>query len=70
MGAHATRQRYWARSMFGFSHIERASPNSGHIALANAQSRHKIHHIITQVRYSAAISCVNGNLVMCDIIEC
>jgi NAD-dependent SIR2 family protein deacetylase len=47
MGAHATRQRYWARSMFGFRHILRAAPNHGHMALAHAQN--KIHYLITQV---------------------
>jgi len=46
MGAHATRQRYWARSMFGFRHLSQAQPNVSHLAIARARDR--IHHVITQ----------------------
>lgn len=31
--SHRNRQRYWARSMVGWSHFQRARPNAAHAAL-------------------------------------
>ncbi len=35
LGSHAARQRYWARSMYGFPSFAQAQPNAGHYALAS-----------------------------------
>lgn len=48
MGSHAARQRYWARSFVGWSRIAMASPNSGHQAIANAESLGLVSGLITQ----------------------
>ncbi|MFM6962665.1 MAG: NAD-dependent protein deacetylase [Micrococcales bacterium] len=46
MGSAAARQRYWARSFVGFSRIDQAKPNGGHIAIAKAANR--IEQLVTQ----------------------
>lgn len=48
MGQEEARARYWARSYVGWSVIGDAKPNQSHFALARAESRGKISHIITQ----------------------
>ena len=40
--------RYWARSYVGWHRINQAEPNAGHIALAEAEKRGSLAHIITQ----------------------
>ena len=42
------RQRYWARSMIGYARMTSAQPNPGHVALADAQRRGRVTHIVTQ----------------------
>ena len=46
MGSVQARQRYWARSYVGFSRIEMAKPNGGHLAIARAEAR--IEQLVTQ----------------------
>lgn len=45
---HATRQRYWARSLVGWERIAGASPNRAHLALAALESAGFVHGVITQ----------------------
>ncbi|MEO7051287.1 MAG: NAD-dependent protein deacetylase, partial [Rhodanobacter sp.] len=44
----ATRQRYWARSLIGWPHVERAQPNATHHALAQLERRGRIEQLVTQ----------------------
>jgi NAD-dependent SIR2 family protein deacetylase len=44
----AARQRYWARSHLGWRHVARASPNSGHRAVAALERAGLLAGIITQ----------------------
>ncbi|MDH3769302.1 MAG: NAD-dependent protein deacetylase, partial [Gammaproteobacteria bacterium] len=46
--SHATRQRYWARSMIGWQRVADARPNRAHVALARLEHAGKIRHLITQ----------------------
>ena len=46
MGSAEARARYWARSYVGFSRIEQAKPNGGHLAIARAEAR--IEQLVTQ----------------------
>jgi NAD-dependent SIR2 family protein deacetylase len=43
-----TRRFYWARSFRGWPRFERARPNAAHHALAEMESRGKVHQLITQ----------------------
>lgn len=43
-----TRQRYWARSLIGWSHIAAAHPNAAHFALAQLENAGYIDRLITQ----------------------
>ncbi|CAG8514708.1 1416_t:CDS:2 [Ambispora gerdemannii] len=45
---HHIRQRYWARSYFGWPRMQRVKPNSTHFAFAKLQSLGHIQEIITQ----------------------
>jgi len=45
---HAVRQRYWARSLLGWRHFSKATPNAAHRALARLESAGRLHHLITQ----------------------
>ena len=45
---HATRQRYWARSLVGWPSFARAEPNACHAALADWESAGRIAHLVTQ----------------------
>lgn len=42
------RQRYWARSMLGWQHFSRASPNDAHISLARLEALGHLHLTVTQ----------------------
>jgi NAD-dependent SIR2 family protein deacetylase len=42
------RRRYWARSYLGWRHIARATPNAGHLAVAEFSRRGLLAGIITQ----------------------
>ena len=44
----ATRQRYWARSMFGWPVVARAHPNAAHLALASLEAMKGLHLLVTQ----------------------
>jgi NAD-dependent SIR2 family protein deacetylase len=44
----AARQRYWARSHLGWHRMHRATPNTGHRALADLQHRGVVGSLITQ----------------------
>jgi len=46
--SHAARQRYWARSMLGFTRFAAATPNAGHLALAQLEQGGQLHGVITQ----------------------
>jgi NAD-dependent SIR2 family protein deacetylase len=48
VGHHATRQRYWARSLLGWRHFSQARPNAAHTALARLETAGHLHHLITQ----------------------
>jgi NAD-dependent SIR2 family protein deacetylase len=43
-----TRQRYWARSLIGWSRIAAAHPNSAHFALAQLENAGYVEQLITQ----------------------
>jgi NAD-dependent SIR2 family protein deacetylase len=43
-----TRRRYWARSFFGWSVMDRAEPNAAHHALARFESGGRLSALITQ----------------------
>lgn len=45
---HATRQRYWARSLVGWPWFQRATPNRCHTALAEWERRGMIAQLVTQ----------------------
>ncbi|MDN2714864.1 NAD-dependent protein deacetylase [Janthinobacterium sp. SUN120] len=44
----AVRRRYWARSMVGWPTLARATPNPGHLAIAQLARRGKIGGLVTQ----------------------
>lgn len=48
MGSHATRQRYWARSLLGWPVMAQARPGPAHEALARLQQRGWIEGLVTQ----------------------
>jgi NAD-dependent SIR2 family protein deacetylase len=48
VGSHAVRQRYWARSLLGWRHFSKATPNAAHTALARLERAGRVRHLITQ----------------------
>ena len=48
IGSHATRQRYWARSLVGWARISAAHPTTSHRALAQLERSGRIQAIVTQ----------------------
>jgi NAD-dependent SIR2 family protein deacetylase len=44
----STRQRYWARSLVGWRHFQRAQPNDAHYALAQLEREDRIEALVTQ----------------------
>ncbi|MDQ4628421.1 NAD-dependent protein deacetylase [Janthinobacterium lividum] len=44
----AVRRRYWARSMVGWPTLARATPNPGHLAIAQLARRRRIGGLVTQ----------------------
>jgi NAD-dependent SIR2 family protein deacetylase len=48
VGSAAARQRYWAGSHVGWHHIARATPNAGHIAVAELERSGLVTGVITQ----------------------
>ncbi len=70
----AVRQRYWARSLLGWPHIDRARPNDAHHALATLEAGGHIHQLVTQnvdglhqQAGSRRVTDLHGRL---DAIEC
>ena len=70
----AARQRYWARSLVGFSRIDAAQPNRAHLALASMQQRLSLELLVTQnvdglhqKAGSQAVLDLHGRL---DLVEC
>jgi len=45
---HGTRQRYWARSLIGWTWFQQATPAPGHHALAEWEQQGHIAHLVTQ----------------------
>ena len=73
----AARRRYWARSAAGWPRIAHAQPNTGHIALADLESRGAVHGIITQnvdgLHHAAGSKRVvelHGSLAMIRCLTC
>ena len=48
VASHATRQRYWSRSMLGFPLMRDAQPNSAHAALAALEAAGHVAQLVTQ----------------------
>ncbi|MBY4945584.1 NAD-dependent protein deacetylase [Cupriavidus respiraculi] len=48
VSSHATRQRYWARSMAGWPLMSRAQPNAAHLAVAGLQRAGQVEGLVTQ----------------------
>ena len=48
MGKHATRQRYWARSLIGWRTFGRSKPNGVHASLARLEARDRSELLLTQ----------------------
>lgn len=48
MGSETAQKRYWARSFVGWSRIASATPNNGHLALAQAEKQGKLTTLVTQ----------------------
>lgn len=48
MRSHSVRQRYWARSFSGWPTIDRALPNSAHMALAKLEKLQFVSELVTQ----------------------
>ena len=48
MGEHATRRRYWARSLVGWRRFGHAQPNATHHALAALERQGRIELLVTQ----------------------
>jgi NAD-dependent SIR2 family protein deacetylase len=48
MGSKQNQTRYWARSYVGWSRVEKAAPNPGHLALAKAEQSGRVFSVITQ----------------------
>lgn len=74
VGSHATRQRYWARSLLGWRHFAAALPNAAHHALAQLETAGKVQHLVTQnvdglhqEAGSRAVTDLHGRL---DEVEC
>ena len=71
------RQRYWARSMLGWSRIANAQPNSAHRALAHLEQVGLIHQLVTQnvdglhqKAGSRRVIDLHGRLDTVDCLEC
>lgn len=48
IGSERVRQRYWARSMVGWTLVERARPNPAHEALAALEAAGRLRYVVTQ----------------------
>jgi NAD-dependent SIR2 family protein deacetylase len=73
----AVRQRYWARSLMGWPHIDRARPNDAHHALATLEAGGHIHRLVTQnvdglhqQAGSRRVTDLHGRLDMIECLDC
>lgn len=48
LASHEARKRYWARSFFGWSTLQKAKPNAGHFAVRDLGRYGKVRSVITQ----------------------
>ena len=48
MGSAAVRQRYWARSLVGWRHMDQAQPNGAHRALVRLEQTGRVEKLVTQ----------------------
>jgi len=77
VGSHAARQRYWARSYYGWQRISRAEPNGAHHALARLEQLGRVRHTVTQNvdglhrrAGSRALTELHGTLQTVDCLDC
>jgi NAD-dependent SIR2 family protein deacetylase len=73
----AARRRYWSRSMIGWPHFGRASPNAAHRALARLEAAGIVGTLITQNvdglhqrAGSRAVTELHGNLATASCLAC
>lgn len=71
------RQRYWARSLVGFSRVDRAKPNAGHHAIFELERRGKVELVVTQnvdglqqKAGSARVLDLHGRLSLVSCMSC
>ena len=77
VGHHATRQRYWARSLSGWRYFSGARPNAAHEALARLEAAGRLQHLITQnvdglhqQAGSRAVTDLHGRLDEVQCLDC
>ena len=77
VGSVAARQRYWARSYFGWRHFSRAAPNPAHQALAGLEQLGRLVHTVTQNvdglhqrAGSRLLTELHGSLSSVDCLDC
>lgn len=71
------RQRYWARSMLGWQRVDKARPNSAHLALARLETAGVVYHLVTQnvdglhqQAGSRRVIDLHGRLDTVDCLDC
>jgi NAD+-dependent protein deacetylase sirtuin 4 len=60
--SNSERQRYWARSMMGFSTVSQAKPNASHQSLHNLVLAEWVRHIVTQNVDGLHHAAANGDI--------
>lgn len=77
VGSHATRQRYWARSLVGWARVFAASPAPAHTALAALEKSGAVRALVTQnvdglhqKAGSEAVIDLHGRLDTVRCLEC
>ncbi|MCP4333740.1 MAG: NAD-dependent protein deacetylase [Gammaproteobacteria bacterium] len=77
VGGVAARQRYWARSFFGWQRFNRAAPNPAHKALAGLEQLGRLVHTVTQNvdglhqrAGSRLLTELHGSLSSVDCLDC
>jgi NAD-dependent SIR2 family protein deacetylase len=77
IGSHASRQRYWARSLVGWGRVSAAQPNRAHEALASLERRGAVSVLVTQnvdglhqKAGSEAVIDLHGRLDAVRCLEC
>ncbi|MEM1231542.1 MAG: NAD-dependent protein deacetylase [Pseudomonadota bacterium] len=75
--SHAARQRYWARSLYGWPAFAAARPNAAHAAVARLEHAGMLAHTITQnvdglhqAAGTRALTELHGNLRWVHCMEC